>query len=185
MHACLLCLACLHRWLREATRNQKSLWYVDAEPKKLQIRTPHIVIVVVVVVLLLQNQGISWEATCKCQVTSRSGDAWQKERDRLGRQGHDLGILQCLVRLKRNRPASLQDKAPLLAATSLSGFSGKGGASGVLEDLADTLVGLGRALDVVLGSDLFLDLSGLEVGMRSVTADGRRGFESGHIPALR
>jgi hypothetical protein len=31
----------------------------------------------------------------------------------------------------------------------------------VLKDLTDTLVGLGRALDVLLGTDLVLDLSGL------------------------
>ena len=31
----------------------------------------------------------------------------------------------------------------------------------MLKDLADSLVGLGRALDVLLGADLVLDLSGL------------------------
>lgn len=38
----------------------------------------------------------------------------------------------------------------------------------MLKDLTNTLVGLGRALDVLLGTDLVLDLSGLLLGNRSL-----------------
>jgi hypothetical protein len=57
-------------------------------------------------------------------------------------------------------PARLQDQALLAAATPLLSW-GEGSTGSVLKDLTDTLVGLGRALDVLLGTDLVLDLSGL------------------------
>lgn len=57
--------------------------------------------------------------------------------------------------------ASLEDEA-LGLLPLLSG--GESGTSGVLEDFPDTLVGLGRALDVLLGTNLVLDLSCLRLG---------------------
>ena len=38
----------------------------------------------------------------------------------------------------------------------------------MLKDLTNTLVGLGRTLDVLLGTNLVLDLSGLLLGNRSL-----------------
>lgn len=49
---------------------------------------------------------------------------------------------------------SLQNEALLLLLLP----GGEGGTSGVLEDFPNTLVGLGRALNVLLGTDLVLDL---------------------------
>jgi len=60
-------------------------------------------------------------------------------------------------------PACLQDQALLAAATPLLS-RGEGSTGCVLKDLTDTLVGLGRALNVLLGTNLILDLSGLLLG---------------------
>jgi hypothetical protein len=57
-------------------------------------------------------------------------------------------------------PARLQDQALLAAAAPLLS-RGEGGTSGVLKDLTHTFVGLGRALNVLFGANLVLDLSGL------------------------
>lgn len=57
--------------------------------------------------------------------------------------------------------ASLEDEA-LGLLPLLSG--GESGTSGVLKHFPDTLVGLGRALNVLLGTNLVLDLSCLWMG---------------------
>lgn len=68
---------------------------------------------------------------------------------------------------------------------------GERGTSGVLKDLPDTFVGLGRALDVLLGSDLILDLSRLHRPLARLVCKWRtthalRGIgEGGHAPAPR
>lgn len=52
----------------------------------------------------------------------------------------------------------LQNRALALLASSLAAAREKGSASGVLEHLADTLVGLGRALKVLVGTDLLANV---------------------------
>lgn len=56
---------------------------------------------------------------------------------------------------------SLKDEALLLLLLA----GGESGAGSVLKDFSDALVGLGRALDVLLGANLVLDLSCLWVCM--------------------
>lgn len=53
----------------------------------------------------------------------------------------------------RKDKTSLQDKALLVAALA-AGAGHEGGTSGVLKDLTDTVAGSGRALQVLVGSDL-------------------------------
>ena len=53
---------------------------------------------------------------------------------------------------------SLEDKALLLLLLP----GGESSTSSMLKDFPDALVGLGRALDVLLGADLVLDLSCLQ-----------------------
>ena len=51
--------------------------------------------------------------------------------------------------------SSLEDHASLLL---LAGAGQKGGTSGVLEDFTDALVRLGRALQVLVGTNLLADI---------------------------
>ena len=53
--------------------------------------------------------------------------------------------------------AHLQHHALVLLAGTTAARQ-QSGASGVLEDLADTLVGLGRALEVLVGTNLLANL---------------------------
>lgn len=59
----------------------------------------------------------------------------------------------------------LQDQA-LLAFTALS--CQQSGTGGTFEDFADSLVGLGRALKVFVGSDLLADFLTLEITVSAV-----------------
>lgn len=52
----------------------------------------------------------------------------------------------------------LQDAALATALRLLSAARHEGGTGGVLEDLTDTLVGAGRAFEVLVGADLLTDL---------------------------
>lgn len=54
--------------------------------------------------------------------------------------------------------APLQQLALALVLATVAAAREKGSAGGVLEHLADALVGLGRALEVLVGTDLLADL---------------------------
>lgn len=53
---------------------------------------------------------------------------------------------------------SLQNRALALLAAPLAAARKQSGAGGVLKHLADTLVGLGRALEVLVGTNLLADV---------------------------
>jgi len=52
----------------------------------------------------------------------------------------------------------LENKALLVALAGLTATCHESGTGGVLEDFADTIVALGRALEVLVGHDLLTDL---------------------------
>jgi hypothetical protein len=56
----------------------------------------------------------------------------------------------------------LENKALLVALAGLAATCHEGGTGGVLEDFADTIVALGRALEVLVGHDLLTDLLTLD-----------------------
>lgn len=63
----------------------------------------------------------------------------------------------CVFRSRAQCP-HLQDKALVLLAAAATLARQESSTGGVLEHLADTLVGLGRALEVLVGANLLADL---------------------------
>jgi hypothetical protein len=117
--------------------------------------------------MLQKNQGIMCKSLRPRAATYRSvgrAVALRKTRHGEKRFVHGHRTMFCSpCRIGDDRaigPACLQDQALLAAATPLLS-RGEGSTGSVLKDLTDTLVGLGRALDVLLGTNLILDLSGL------------------------
>lgn len=71
--------------------------------------------------------------------------------------------------LPERQMAPLQDQA-LLAFTALSGQQSSTG--GAFKDFANSLVGLGRAFEVFVGTDLLADFLALEMTVSALRLDG-------------
>jgi len=68
-------------------------------------------------------------------------------------------LLRCCEGIKLVTQERLRDDAtPILASLLALGLCGQGGACGRFEDFSNTLVGLGRTLEVFDGTDLLLDI---------------------------
>jgi hypothetical protein len=69
----------------------------------------------------------------------------------------------------------LQNKA-LLVALAAAGAGHEGGAGGVLKDLTDTVAGSGRALQILVGTDLLSNSLSLDGNTMSVCLRAKKQF---------
>lgn len=80
----------------------------------------------------------------------------------LSRKGNKAVVIRDSVEALTAVVSPLQDAALATALLRLSAARHEGGTGSVLEDLTDTLVGAGRAFEVLVGADLLTDLLTLD-----------------------
>ena len=80
----------------------------------------------------------------------------------LSRKGNKAVVIRASIEALTAAVSPLQDAALATALLRLSAARHEGGTGGVLEDLTDTLVGAGRAFEVLVGADLLTDLLTLD-----------------------